>query len=451
MHAPIAIMSFNRPDYLRRTLESLKFQAHDAIAAHELHLFQDGAVNRWTRIRYAQQANIDACLAIFREIFPEGRVHYDGDNIGICENFCRAEDFFFAQQQAETTWFFEDDMVLSSAYFAMMEKLQAFAEQTPQLAYFSAYGDYYASEDDRLQHRRELIQLDHHWAFGLRREAWLRMQPELKDYYALVRGQDYQRRNHRAVYELFARSGMVPRGSSQDAAKTWVCARLGLARLRTFIPFARYIGRRGAHMTPEKYKELNFSSYAATRPINDLAFPNADELNRLVAEQQALLRAICTNELPEILASLPAPELNPMRLCTRDDVEAAYRLFLHREPESDVIYENHVGKRAVQEMVNGLLNSDEFRKLKDNIEADKEIETGLAPDRAMTAGDLIQAYSLLLHRLPDATAISQIETHRNSVFLKVRGICKSEEFRAFMTRSLNEEHQADPTKLGISP
>jgi hypothetical protein len=434
MRAPIAVMSFNRPDYLRRTLESLRAQAADAIADHELHLFQDGAVNRWSRIRYAEQSDIDACIAIFREIFPEGRVHYEGDNIGICENFCRAEELLFVQQQAETAWFFEDDMVLSSVYFAMMEKLQAFAEQTPELAYFSAYGDYYASEDDRLEHRRALIQLDHHWAFGLRREAWLRMQPVLADYYALVRGQDYARRNHRAIYEFYARSGMVPRGSSQDAAKTWTCARLGLARLRTFIPFAKYIGARGAHMTPEKFKELQFSSYMATRPVNDLAVPGTDELGRLVAEQQALLRAICTDELPEIMATLPTAELNPMRPCTRDDVLGAYRLFLHRDPESEAIYGDHEGHRPVCKMVEGLLNSDEFKQLKDDIEAERKTETALPPDRAMTAADLILAYELMLHRWPDETAIAQIEAHRNSVFLKVRGLCRSEEFKSLTER-----------------
>jgi hypothetical protein len=437
MRAPIAIMSFNRPDYLRRTLESLRAQAANAIADHELHLFQDGAVNRWSRIRYAEQSDIDACIAIFREIFPEGHVHYDADNIGICENFCRAEEFFFVRQQAETAWFFEDDMVLSSAYFAMMEKLQVFAERTPQLAYFSAYGDYYASEDDRLQHRRELIQLDHHWAFGLRRQAWLTMQPMLADYCTLVRGQDYARRNHRAIYEFFTRSGMVPRGSSQDAAKTWTCARLGLARVRTFMPFAKYIGAKGAHMTPEKFKELKFSSYLATRPVNDLLLPEDNALARLVEDQRTLLRDICAKEAPEIVATLPAVKLSPMRLCTREDVDAAYRLFLHRSPESEAIFADHVGNRSVHHMVQGLLNSSEFTELQAHTSRKEPVQRLLDPHRPASDKDFISIYQLLMHRFPDRAALDHSGSHTPSVLAKVSEISGSEEFKSLTSRVVN--------------
>ncbi len=41
-YPPIAVMSFNRPDYLRQVLESLAAQKGADIEAREVFLFQDG-------------------------------------------------------------------------------------------------------------------------------------------------------------------------------------------------------------------------------------------------------------------------------------------------------------------------------------------------------------------------------------------------------------------------
>jgi hypothetical protein len=419
MKTPIAVMSFNRPDFLAETLQSLQNQADGAVEGHDLHLFQDGAINRWSKMRYAAQADIDRCMDIFKAAFPAGTIHYTGDNIGICENFCRAEEFFFRTKEYETAWFFEDDMVLSPVYFRMMERLQNFAERTPRVAYFSAYGNHYAGPAEVAANRREVITLDHHWAFGLRRDPWLKLQTVLSGYYELVRGQDYARRYHRGIFAYFEKSGLVPRGSSQDAAKTWACARLGLLRLRTFAPFARYIGTQGAHMTPEKFAELGFAgTIMEQQEIPDLQFPNDDAMQDMLDEQRNVLLEVYRKEYVQIFRGLPVRKYNPMREATAEDVIGAYRLLLNRNPESQAVIDGHAGKTAVFTLIRGLLRSREYQDgLKGKV---PPARGGLAPTRICSDEELVLAYNLILHRDPDPRAPARGERNVTAALAELR-------------------------------
>jgi hypothetical protein len=424
MLTPIAIMSFNRPHFLAETLQSLLAQEGGDFDAREVHLFQDGAINRWSRMRYASEQDIEACLDLFRQAFPRGQVHYSGDNIGICENFCRAEEHFFEMNSFSTAWFFEDDMILSPVYFRMMERLQRYAAMTPRVAYYSAYGNYYAPREEVAANRRAIIPLDHHWAFGLQRAAWLRMRRQLEGYYALVRGQDYARRWHRAVFDYFAKSQAVPRGSSQDAAKSWACARLGLLRLRTFAPFARYIGTQGAHMTQAKFDELGFANtQIELQEITDLRFPSPDTITEILDEQRRLLSDVYRYELKDIVATLPARKYNPMRPCTEADVVAAYRLLLNRNPESEELVDYHVRETRVYTLLRGLIRSHEFQDVKDG--KAKPARLGLAADRICSGEEFRVAYHLLLHRDPDSRAVRTINKTTAHV---LREIFNSNEF-----------------------
>jgi len=436
MLTPIAIMSFNRPQFLADTLQSLVAQQDAGFETREVHLFQDGAINRWSSMRYAEQADIDACLALFKQHFPNGTVHYSGDNIGICENFCQAEEYFFVKNSFATAWFFEDDMVLSPVYFRMMERLEKYASMVPRVAYFSAYGNYYASRAEVEAHKKAIIPLDHHWAFGLKRDAWLRMRRELEGYYALVRNQDYARRYHKAIYDYFAQSRSVPRGSSQDAAKSWVCARLGLLRLRTFAPFARYIGTQGAHMTQAKFDELGFANTVMQQAeITDLQFPSEDAITDILDDQRRLLSDIYRDELADIVAHLPARKFNPMRRCSEDVVIGAYHLLLNRNPESQEVIERHVRETKVYTLVRGIIRSREFQDVMEG--RGKPARGGLPPDRLCSEDELFAAYNLLMHRDPDAPAIETREERARTTLEVIRDLLASSEFSEISAKVLH--------------
>jgi hypothetical protein len=426
LKAPIAVMSFNRPEFLAPVLQSLKAQRGNALEGREVHLFQDGARNRYSKIRYAADADIDASIECFRLHFPEGTVHYSGDNVGIFESFSTAEDYFFLERSFETAYFFEDDMTLSPVYLEMMAILEKFALRSDSVAYFAAYGDYYASRDDVADHRRDVITLDHHWAFGIVRRHWLKLREALSDYRALVGGQDYARRYHRGIYDYYKQYEAVPRGTSQDAAKAFACARLGLWRCRTFMPFAKYIGTKGAHMTEEAYETLGFSKTVVSQQvIANLRFPEEREIKRLLTEQKALFAEIYTQELSEMVRTLPARKYNPMQLCTMDNIVQAYRLLLHRDPEDKAIVERHAGHTPVFPFVTSLLRSAEFANI---IDAEVPPPRPLPPDRLCTPHDVDVGYRLLLHRDPDSESVVAGYVDNLGVRAFTRSLMASNEF-----------------------
>jgi hypothetical protein len=387
---PIVVLSFNRPQFLEPMLASLKAQHGPGIDGREIHLFQDGAINRYSRIRYANDADIAASMAVFRRYVPNGTIHHSLDNVGICENYRRAEHYIFEHRQFELALFLEDDLVLSPAYLAMMGRLCAWATATPNVAYVAAYGDYYLAPETAADRCHELRTLDHLWAFGLVRRHWRAMQPLLEPYYNVVCGTDYGRRDHRKIFSLYAAGDTAPRASSQDAAKAFVCDRLGLWRANTVVPFARYIGTVGQHMTPGAFAEIGFDRTVVAQVPTELNYPDPTAIRQLLAEQHALLVAIRSEEFQNLVAGFPPRLYNPLRLCQYDDVVFGYRLFLGREPESQRVIQAVIGRTTVLQFISGLAESREYRK------ADLAQST-----RACSRDDVIYAYRLCLHRDPE--------------------------------------------------
>lgn len=368
MKAPIAIMSFNRPDYLVEVLDSLLRQIPETLAGRAVHLFQDGAVNRYSRLRYAQDAEIQACVALFCQKFPHGIVHASPDNIGIHENFVRAEDTLFGASGTDCAYFFEDDMVLSPFYLRMMEQLEHHARASGRVAYFAAYGDYYATPEANERRRREVITLDHVWGFGLLRQHWHAIRQQFSGYHALVAGSDYNRRDTAAILDLYAYAGGGPLVSSQDAAKSYASAKLGLWRARTVMPFARYIGARGVHMNPATFDRLGFArTVMAEAPVDDLQFPDAARIDELVRAEQTQFAQRFRAEFAARREAAPPRLFDPMRPATEDDARAIIRLLLHREAWRDERQLGEVDRTPVPLMLSGVMQGEEYISLMDRL------------------------------------------------------------------------------------
>jgi hypothetical protein len=416
MLPPIIIKSFNRPHFLEPTLTSLKAQAGSALNGRSIHLFQDGAVNRYSRIRYAAEDSINACTELFKKTFPEGQVHRSQENIGICENFYRAELFVFDEIGADCAYFFEDDLILSPYYIEMLDQLYSWAARQPNVAYFAAYGNYYAPPEEIAAAHTKLMSLDHHWAFGLQRRHWRSMQPLLRAYYDLVLGTDYARRDHRAICALYEAGNAAPRGSSQDGAKAFVCDQLGLWRCNTVQTFARYIGNVGQHMTKDLYAKLGFDRAKVASGPEALDFPTEAEIAARIHNQRGMFEAIRRDEYAGLLAGLPARKFNPVRRCTREDILYGYRLFLNREPENEEVVLNRVGRQTVVDFVRGLTASSEY--------AANPARHG---KRRCTSEEVIYAYRLCLHRDPDGPHILEGLVDRNDRYALTRTVWSSPE------------------------
>jgi hypothetical protein len=354
---PVLLLSFNRPDYLRPVLDSLAAQRLDASdAVFSLHFFQDGAVNRYSGVRYAAADDIAACIRLVRERFPDPDLHASSDNVGVSEMHARAEAFAFTTLGAEWAIFLEDDMVLDRRYLATMARMRAVLRGTDQVGYFAAYGDH-RLPPDRLAEVAAAPQrwrpMEHLWSFGLTRAHWQAMAPMLEKYRALVHGRDYRQRPNLAVRRLFFEHGVATVATSQDAARTAATILCSRVRLNIELPLGRYIGESGVHFTPEIFRDLGYGAPSPLAPEGDILLRPPEEADL------ALARAAQSRAIESARATLG--QRFGFRPVTRADVEALYRLLLDRDPESEAIYEETVGRQLLVNLRRAMIDSREFR------------------------------------------------------------------------------------------
>ena len=136
MKTLIAVMSCNRPGFLRETLKCLKVQAGNTVADREIRFPHDGAVTFQSKITCAAQSDIDNFVAGFRSHFPDGKVHLRDENIAICANLCRAENHTLSMRQFLFANLFEEGLASYQVYLWSMEIFWRSAERSPRGALF---------------------------------------------------------------------------------------------------------------------------------------------------------------------------------------------------------------------------------------------------------------------------------------------------------------------------
>jgi uncharacterized protein (TIGR02444 family) len=245
---PIVLLSFNRPVFFERVARSLSEQIDANLPGRPIALFQDGAINKFSGKRRAEDGAIQANLEIFNRYFPSGRSFVADSNLGVALNFERAERHVFEELNQDAALFFEDDLLLSPFYVNTLDQLTEMALRDDRIGYVSAYG-IQGPGSERLN--RELPRyetLGHLWGFGLTKRLWQRNRPFVDPYLQLVRNIDYRQRDARAIYRLFSSWGMGCPGTSQDCAKHLACVANGAINLNTSVSLAKYIGAAGLHM-----------------------------------------------------------------------------------------------------------------------------------------------------------------------------------------------------------
>ena len=276
-HIPIIVLSFDRTDYLRQTLESLAAQ-HD-IANRQVFLFQDGATNIFSRRECCDRSIPDEHAKMARDIIPHLIPMVSQINLGIALNFDRAERFAFGAIgcQADAAMFFEDDYVLGPHYLAMLDQMLALALADERIGYVTAQGIKNATEAQQRQHCHATQPMSHNWAFGLTRRQWMRQRSWVNQYLDIVRNVDYRQRDHARIGDLFHCWGLGIPGTSQDIAKSHACFLSGASKVNTYACFGRYIGARGVHFTEASFLEAGYGSnfvypeiIRITPPTNDM-------------------------------------------------------------------------------------------------------------------------------------------------------------------------------------
>lgn len=312
--APIAILSFNRPDYLRQVLASLAAQQSAALDRRKIILFQDGWHNAYSNRGAARFEDIEACIAAFRAAIPHGEVMAAPNNLGVAENYRRAETHLFETLDSDCGFFLEDDLVLAPRYLATLDALRAATEGVDAVGYFACYGNLQASLADQLARPGLMRRLEHLWGFGLYRRHWRAMQPLLAEYYDLVVGRDYHPRARRTP-EILARyraRGIPVAVSSQDDVKKAITYHLGRVALNTNLVSARYIGESGLHSNPQRYLASGYDRTVVPE-VARVAFnlPDAEGLAAMRAREFDERRRRIAAKAAEAKPAKPEPQADP--------------------------------------------------------------------------------------------------------------------------------------------
>jgi 2-polyprenyl-3-methyl-5-hydroxy-6-metoxy-1,4-benzoquinol methylase len=255
--SPIAVMSFDRPHYLKAVLISLKAQKVP-IAPTAIFLFQDGYRSRNGQ-DLADPLCIERCIELFETIFPGSKIFTSSENLGVAFNFVRAENYFFEQLGTEAAFFFEDDLVLSPHYLTALRALTAIALEEKRIAYIAAYGDHRASLAEQTLSAKKLILMRHKWGFALTRRQWLAQRDILAPYLEILARADYRLRDHGAIRQYFKKLGFGSNGTSQDAMKDVASCVLGTVKVMSAACFGKYIGEVGLHSNSRLYEIERYS------------------------------------------------------------------------------------------------------------------------------------------------------------------------------------------------
>lgn len=272
----IAILSFNRPHYLQKVLDSLRVQVCER---DEIALLQDGAVNPWSGQVKASQESIQECIDLFRRTIPWGTVIQSQDNVSIALNYERAETHFFETLRRPHALILEDDLVLSPQYLRVTNALIEIAQSEKRIAYVSACGNMWASLDEQRRRQSELQHMHENWGFAMTREAWLDERPFREQYLRLLNGHDYSQRDHARIMNFYRKRGWSLKITSQDSARWIASVELGKIRLTTFACHARYIGETGEHFTPQLYRDGEFDkTLMIDTPVTKPSLPTSEQI-----------------------------------------------------------------------------------------------------------------------------------------------------------------------------
>ncbi|ADP71675.1 hypothetical protein Rvan_2459 [Rhodomicrobium vannielii ATCC 17100] len=274
--SPVLVISYNRPDYLSKVLESVVPQ----LGERRIALFQDGSWSDSLGKHKTDPELQDKCVSLFIEKFPFGEYFRSDKNIGTALNIDRAERYAFETLGADSAIFLEDDLVLGPAYFKVLESLIRLAMDDERIGYVAAFGNWRKTRDQQLASANKLQPMHLLWGFGLTKRHWLKCRPYVEKYLELVSGVDYEQRDHEKIRALTTKWGIKPGDTAQDRIKSFVTAIVGATKLNTEAAYGRYIGEEGINFNAEIYRKWGFgntSFFSEPQTLDfDLASVNFD-------------------------------------------------------------------------------------------------------------------------------------------------------------------------------
>jgi len=252
----IGIVSFDRPGCVRRLLASLEQQAD--LDGVDFHLYQDGAVNRYSDVAWGDPDAIAQSVRAFeRAQLPRKTPHLRDENVGVGIN--QYEAYEFMADKYEWIVMLEDDVVLSPHWLHLVRVLFGELEQRPDVFGFST-GFKRTCGIEQIGERLDRVEYGwpHWWCIAFTADRWRRIRPYFLEYHALIEGIDYTARDHSAIRDLFRYHGWPQNATSQDGGKDMAVHAAGMRRAVLTVNRGISTGRHGMHFNPKRFKRMGF-------------------------------------------------------------------------------------------------------------------------------------------------------------------------------------------------
>lgn len=259
---PVGVISYNRPDYLRRTLVSLVTAlSNEPDTFGPVYLFQDGSYSDTLGCFKTESHLIDSCCSVFAEHFDLENIVRSERNLGIGVNVFRAEEQLFDQHIADAVVLIEDDIELGAEYLVTLNKLICLARRDSRIGIVAAYGS--GTQRTALEQEDsigEIGSMHYNWAFAITRDHWRERRYWIQKYIDIIGGVDYVERPYREVFEIYKELGYGPIASNQDVFRNVITHSLRRVRITSQALNATFIGSEGEHFTKAYFDQLGFSN-----------------------------------------------------------------------------------------------------------------------------------------------------------------------------------------------
>jgi len=248
----VGIISWNRPCYLKQLIETL--EANDCSEVN-FHLFQDGAVCKFTGNKLTDSNKIIESIKVFHDSQLPNK-HYHIKDKNVANAILQFEAMRTLYKNYSHFIFLENDVIVSPNFIVVMRKLLNQFEKDKRVACISPGLRLFCKQNKVKENLDKLVfKRGHFWAEGCWAKKWKIIEKEYMDYYNIVKDRSYRKRNAGAIKRLFGNSGIKMLTTSQDNGKDWAIIKTGMKRARLVVNRATGIGDYGIHSTPAKLKQ----------------------------------------------------------------------------------------------------------------------------------------------------------------------------------------------------
>jgi hypothetical protein len=282
---PIGILLFNSPDYSEIVLRSLSAQ-DIKVDPSRVVITVDGYFNSKDEA-VGKNNQVDQVVKIAKKYFPNSKIVYHKNNLGIAKQFQFLENELFNFPNSEWALFLEHDFELFPNYLRGIDTLVKVTNQFDEVVQVDCTG---GSAMALSRGDNSVYPAGHHWAFALKKSHYLERNFIVSEYIDSIPN-SYYLRDWQKINRTLQRHSLYPLGSDIDHVTAAIRNKMDKLALTSGSRMGRYIGVEGEHFTPEIFAKLGFENSDSDREFEFHVTPHEVEKILTVLKHEVLLSA----------------------------------------------------------------------------------------------------------------------------------------------------------------